>query len=60
MVHIYMNETNGNVSHIEGLVEHGLNTAQEIDNAGDPDYSQDQQNKILLAISISFITTEVF
>lgn len=48
LVHIYVNETIGNVSHVEGLVGHSLYTPLEMDIAGDPDYSRDLHNNMIL------------
>ncbi|XDV37361.1 hypothetical protein PO909_006968 [Leuciscus waleckii] len=50
LVHIYVNETIGNVSHVEGLVGHSLYTPLEMDIAGDPDYSHDQHSNILFGV----------
>lgn len=56
LVHIYVNETMGNVSHVEGLVGHSLYTPLEMDIAGDPDYSRDLHSNILLvAILCAFL-----
>ncbi|KAA0709478.1 Protocadherin-1 Cadherin-like protein 1 [Triplophysa tibetana] len=56
LVHIYVNETIGNVSHVEGLVGHSLYTPLEMDIAGDPDYSRDLHSNILLvAILCAFL-----
>ncbi|XP_059400561.1 protocadherin-1-like [Carassius carassius] len=38
LVHIYINETIANVSHVEALVGHSLYTPLDMDIAGDPDY----------------------
>uniref|UniRef100_A0A8C5FR99 Protocadherin 1b n=1 Tax=Gadus morhua TaxID=8049 RepID=A0A8C5FR99_GADMO len=50
LVHIYVNDTVGNVTHIEALVGHSLYTPLDRDIAGDPEYAHSQRNNILYAI----------
>ena len=50
LVHIFVNDTIGNVTHIEALVGHSLYTPLDRDIAGDPEYAHAQRNNILYAI----------
>ncbi|KAL0973592.1 hypothetical protein UPYG_G00206730 [Umbra pygmaea] len=47
MVHIFVNETVGNITLIESLVGHSLYTPLDRDIAGDPNYAQAQRSNIL-------------
>ncbi|XP_035388028.1 protocadherin-1 isoform X3 [Electrophorus electricus] len=47
LVHIFVNETVGNVSVVESLVGHSLYTPLDRDIAGDPDYMRVQRSNIL-------------
>ncbi|XP_062856599.1 protocadherin-1 [Trichomycterus rosablanca] len=46
LVHIFVNETVGNVTLVESLIGHSLYTPLETDIAGDPDYVYGQQSNI--------------
>ncbi|XP_041049702.1 protocadherin-1-like isoform X3 [Carcharodon carcharias] len=48
LVHIYVNDTMGNVSHVEALVGHSLNTPLDVDIAGDPEYEKSKQRSNVL------------
>jgi len=50
LVHIFVNDTIGNVTHIEALVGHSLYTPLDRDIAGDPEYAHAQRNNILYAV----------
>lgn len=47
LVHIFVNETIGNITQVESLVGHSLYTPLERDIAGDPEYSRVQQSNIV-------------
>ncbi|XP_072446339.1 protocadherin-1-like isoform X2 [Chiloscyllium punctatum] len=48
LVHIYVNDTMGNVSQVEALVGHSLNTPLDVDIAGDPEYEKSKQRSNVL------------
>ncbi|KAK3563810.1 hypothetical protein QTP86_000689, partial [Hemibagrus guttatus] len=47
LVHIFVNETIGNITLVESLVGHSLYTPLERDIAGDPEYARVQQSNIV-------------
>ncbi|XP_072368915.1 protocadherin-1-like isoform X3 [Scyliorhinus torazame] len=48
LVHIYVNDTMVNVSLVEALVGHSLNTPLDVDIAGDPEYEKSKQRSNVL------------
>ncbi|XP_030623860.1 protocadherin-1 [Chanos chanos] len=50
LVHIFVNDTMGNVTLIESLVGHSLYTPLDTDIAGDPDYVRAQPSNIIYGI----------
>uniref|UniRef100_UPI00398E56F2 protocadherin-1-like isoform X2 n=1 Tax=Pristiophorus japonicus TaxID=55135 RepID=UPI00398E56F2 len=48
LVHIYVNDTVANVSVVEALVGHSLNTPLDVDIAGDPEYEKSKQRSNVL------------
>ncbi|XP_078267851.1 protocadherin-1-like isoform X2 [Rhinoraja longicauda] len=48
LVHMYINDTMGNVSLVEALVGHSLNTPLDVDIAGDPEYEKSKQRSNVL------------
>ncbi|XP_038652282.1 protocadherin-1-like isoform X3 [Scyliorhinus canicula] len=48
LVHIYVNDSMGNVSLVEALVGHSLNTPLDVDIAGDPEYEKSKQRSNVL------------
>ncbi|KAG5853203.1 hypothetical protein ANANG_G00070570 [Anguilla anguilla] len=55
LVHIYVNETNGNITLVESLVGHSLDTPLDRDIAGDPDYSHAAHRSNILYGSLAGI-----
>ncbi|XP_023652767.1 protocadherin-1-like isoform X2 [Paramormyrops kingsleyae] len=55
LVHIYVNETLNNITLLESLVGHSLNTPLDLDIAGDPEYSHASQHSNILYGSIAGI-----
>ncbi|XP_042195826.1 protocadherin-1-like isoform X2 [Callorhinchus milii] len=48
LVHIFVNDTLGNVTQVESLVGHSLNTPLNVDIAGDPEYEKSKQRSNIL------------
>ncbi|XP_069754170.1 protocadherin-1-like isoform X2 [Narcine bancroftii] len=48
LVHLYVNDTLANVSLVEALVGHSLNTPLDVDIAGDPEYEKNKQRSNVL------------
>ncbi|XP_035289718.1 protocadherin-1-like [Anguilla anguilla] len=60
LVHIYVNETIGNITLLESLVGHSLYTPLETDIAGEPDHSLASQHSNVLYGSLAGITGVIF
>ncbi|XP_059846442.1 protocadherin-1-like isoform X2 [Hypanus sabinus] len=48
LVHLYVNDTMANISLVEALVGHSLNTPLNVDIAGDPEYEKSKQRSNVL------------
>ncbi|KAJ8333340.1 hypothetical protein SKAU_G00422360 [Synaphobranchus kaupii] len=60
LVHIYVNETIGNITLLESLVGHSLYTPLDTDIAGEPDQSLASQHSNVLYGSLAGITGVIF
>ncbi|KAG9335334.1 hypothetical protein JZ751_005336 [Albula glossodonta] len=60
LVHIYVNETIGNVTLLESLVGHSLYTPLDTDIAGEPEHSLSSQHTNILYGSLAGVTGVIF
>uniref|UniRef100_A0A8C9T7A0 Protocadherin 1 n=1 Tax=Scleropages formosus TaxID=113540 RepID=A0A8C9T7A0_SCLFO len=56
LIHIYVNETFNNVTLLESLVGHSLNTPLDLDIAGDPEYNNSAHRSNIMYGSLAGVT----